>query len=462
MNRTRPIGDFARPAARRFDAFAYALAAIAASGFVIRLVFALGRPDPVFLSDSNFYRIQGQFLAAGNGFADPFTFIISQRLVPTAFHPPLYSLYLGGLSWLGLDTISHHRIASCALGVVTIVLIGLIGRQIRSPRVGIIAAAIAAATPNLWVPDGILMSEGMGALMTAASLWLAYRLLVAPNFARAAGLGVAIGLAALVRPETVAFSVLIVVPILLAVSVPNRTRVALFLVALIATVAVVSPWLVRSLTIFDRPVVFSTNSQAVIGVANCPSTYSGPGLGGWSVSCPAENSRAYPIKRPPHADESVIAAESGRQGTRYLMAHKARFLSVVVLARIGSTWSLFHPFHAATAFGNEGKTRTQMILGVVMVWTSMALGAVGVAALYRARRAVLWPLLAPGVVATLVSVTAYGTPRFRVIVEPSIAILAAIGIDALLRHRRRPAHTRVPPDPDTATATATESVGLSS
>jgi 4-amino-4-deoxy-L-arabinose transferase and related glycosyltransferases of PMT family len=438
---------------RRLDAFVLALVGIAIVGFGIRTIAALRRAPPSFLSDPNYYRVQGRLLADGHGFAEPFTFLTQHRLVPTAFHPPLYSLFFGALSWVGWDSLSAERIASCALGSITIVIVGLIGREIRNARVGVIAAVIAALSPNLWVPDGTLMSEGMGALMVAVALWFAYRLLRRPGYPNAIGLGAAIGLAALTRPESLAFSVLLVVPVVLSVALPGRRRAALFVVAAITTGIVVGPWLVRSLTIFDRPVLFSTNSQAVIGVANCPSTYSGPDRGSWSFRCTSENARVYPTHTPTGADESVSSANLGRQGTRFLLAHKGQFLTQVIWERIGTTWSVYRPFKLSAAASNELKTRTEMTIGVWALWISLGFGVVGATSLYKSRSALLWPLLAPAVVATIVSVTAFGTPRFRVLVEPSIAILAAVGIDALLRFRARQhaeAAARVRPDADNA------------
>ena len=107
----------------------------------------------------------------------------------------------------------------------------------------------------------------------------------------------------------------------------------------------------------------------------------------------------------------------------------------MVWSRIARTWSLLHPFSIAEAAANEDKTRGELIAGVLALWLSVALGAYGVVALRRARTAPVWPLLAPAVIATVISVLAYGTPRFRVVAEPSIAVLAAVGIDALLRRR---------------------------
>ena len=54
----------------------------------------------------------------------------------------------------------------------------------------------------------------------------------------------------------------------------------------------------------------------------------------------------------------------------------------------------------------------------------------------RRRRAVVWPLLVPFALVTLISAFGYGTIRFRVPAEVSIVVLAAVAIDALWRRRR--------------------------
>ncbi len=235
--------------------------------------------------------MQAQLIAPGHGFADPFALMTSGQFVPSAFHPPLYPVFLAGVVRLGFESGTAARAASCLVGVATILFVGLIGRELRGARVGLIAAAIAAATPNLWVPDGSLISEGMAAALVAMSLWFAYRLVRRPQASTAAGLGLTIGLAGLTRPETLLFSVILVGPIVIGASISNRRRVALMEIASLATIAVVAPWAIRSLTAFDRPILISANGQAVIGLANCPGTYHGPLLGAWLDTCPEQNAR---------------------------------------------------------------------------------------------------------------------------------------------------------------------------
>ena len=53
--------------------------------------------------------------------------------------------------------------------------------------------------------------------------------------------------------------------------------------------------------------------------------------------------------------------------------------------------------------------------------------AAGVVLLVR-RRAVVWPLLAPIVTVSVVSVLTYGSQRFRVSADPMLAVLAAVTI----------------------------------
>ena len=397
-------------------------------GMAVRIAAVAVTPDPSYLTDATYFRLQGLLLARGFGFADPFVFVNTHRVVATAFHPPLSSVFLGFVSWIGFKDVTAARIATCVLGSLTIVFIGLIGREVGGRSVGLLAAAIGAMTPNLWAPDRALASEGLAALMVAVAIWFAYQLRRDPRWRTAIGLGTSIALAGLTRPETLLLSVIVVIPLVVRLPVPRGRRWAVFAVVTAATIVVVGPWLVRSLTIFDRPVFLSSNGQAVIGYANCPLTYSGPSLGSWRPDCVTGTPQPASQRIPTIPDEAEVASEQGTKGLSFLESHAGEFISTVVWARIGRTWSVFRPFAIADAQANEGKTRSEAIVGVLFIWSSLLLGAAGVFALRRTRTAPVWPLLAPAVVVTAVSVLAYGTPRFRVVAEPSIAVLAALGI----------------------------------
>jgi 4-amino-4-deoxy-L-arabinose transferase-like glycosyltransferase len=430
-------------APRRLRSFAVALTAIALGGLAIRLVAALSGPDPGYLTDATFYRLQAVLLAQGHGFADPFAFVQTGRVIPTAFHPPLFSVFLAGVYKLGFHSVDAARVASCIAGSFTIVFVGLLGREVRSPRAGLLAAGIAAVTPNLWVPDGTLYSEGLAALFVAAALYSAYRLLRTPTVTTAVALGGAIGLAALTRPETLALSVIVVIPVVWRTAASRRHKVWLVAIASLTTLVVVLPWMVRSVGLFEKPVLFSTNSTAVLGFANCPSTFHGESLGSWLQRCPDETQRLRRVRIGAHPDEAELASARADQGLRYLRGNLGTFLTTVVWARVARTWSLLHPFAVKQATANEDKTRNELVAGVLALWLSLVLAGFGIVALRRARTVPLWPLVAPAVVATVVSVLAYGTPRFRVVAEPSVAVFAAVGIDALLRRWRGESRTVV-------------------
>lgn len=64
------------------------------------------------------------------------------------------------------------------LGTVSIVVIGLLGRRLGGSRVGLIAAGLAAIYPNIWINDGMLLTETVFILATATALLATYLYLV--------------------------------------------------------------------------------------------------------------------------------------------------------------------------------------------------------------------------------------------------------------------------------------------
>src|SRR5262249_3752732 len=197
-------------------------------------------PSECATGDQVFYNSEANGIAQGDGFVEPLWNVKhpGEKAPPAADHPPAADVVFAGVSWAvghpplsciagdKIDTIvREQRFAMVILGTLLIGLIGLLGRGIGGDKVGLVAAGIAALSPNIWVNDGLVMSETVTSVIVVAALYLAVVSLREPTPPRVAGLGALCGLAALARAELILFVPLLAIPI--AWHKPNRWRRAL-------------------------------------------------------------------------------------------------------------------------------------------------------------------------------------------------------------------------------------------
>jgi 4-amino-4-deoxy-L-arabinose transferase-like glycosyltransferase len=384
--------------------FARWLAAIAAGGLAVRLVYALAlTPHLRGLGDATYYHDLANALADGRGFVNPATG------TATALHPPLFPLVLTPASLVGLDSYLAHRVVVALIGTATVVCVGLLARHVAGARAGLLAAAVAAASPVLISADSAVMSETLLGLLVVLAALAAYRLRERPTPRLAALLGALIGLAALTRGEAA---------LLLVLLLPwRRPKLAL---AVVATCAVVlAPWTIRNLSTFEKPVALSTNEGGLVAGANCPSTYRGHDIGSWDIRC---------VPTAPAPDESVASAQARRRGLDYATDHRSR-VPLVLAARLGRTFELLQPVRQAQQA--EGRAEGLELAGAIAWFALLPLGAYGLV-LLRRREIPLAPLLAPFVLALAATLAGYGVPRFRHPADVALAVLAGVALDALM------------------------------
>jgi 4-amino-4-deoxy-L-arabinose transferase-like glycosyltransferase len=434
-----------------------ALGVIAIAGLALRVAYVFITKNPRHLGGDDFYYHHGaNLLVDGHGFVDPIQLLQFHRTTPGAAHPPGYIVALALPSLLRLRSVLDHQMWSCIIGAGTIVLVGLAGKEIAGPRVGLAAAAIAAVYPNIWFYDSVVMSETLILFTTALTILIAYRFARQPSVRLAIGLGVSVGITALTRAESILLVPLLLVPLAIWLRGPAmRRRLQLLAIAVGVTLLTIAPWVGYNLVRFERPVYLSSNLELTLLSANCDETYSGPFLGFWAFQCGTRFT-------PPRGDASVQEAFFRRKVREYVSDHKSR-VPVVVLAREARTWGFFNANQQITIDQIEGKELSTSRIALGMYYTLVAFSVVGVVALRR-RRVPLTPLLAVlGAVALTVGFV-YGTTRFRAPAEISLVLLGAVGIDAAIRriwalvHDRRIA--RMADEPQSTEAAGVETRAL--
>jgi 4-amino-4-deoxy-L-arabinose transferase-like glycosyltransferase len=244
----------------------------------------------------------------------------------------------------------------------------------------------------------------------------------------AAVLGVATGIAVLTRAELVLLVPLLVIPLLVLAARPRwRQGIRWLVAASLASVVVVSPWVVHNLIRFDKPVAISTGLGQTLLAANCPQTYFGPEIGYWVVDC------VLSPKKPIRAlgDESVQAAAYRRVGVDYATAHAGR-LPFVVYARVGRTFGFYAPLDQLRVDERDNRREFPVsIAGLAVFYVLAGLSTAGVVMLRR-RGVLVFPLLAPIVAVVVAVALTYGQTRFRAPADVSLALLAAVALDAVL------------------------------
>jgi uncharacterized membrane protein YfcA len=107
---------------------------------------------------------------------------------------------------------------------------------------------------------------------------------------------------------------------------------------------------------------------------------------------------------------------------------------VVVAARIARMWSVFHISQTVGFDVGEGRPRWASYAGIAALYALAAAAIIGMVA-SRRRKTPVWPLVVPIAVVTSVMLLIGGIPRYRAAAEPSIIVLAALGIGGLLGRR---------------------------
>jgi 4-amino-4-deoxy-L-arabinose transferase-like glycosyltransferase len=406
------------------------LAGTCAIALVLRVAYVFLLRQPGRLSfDAYQYHRGANLLVDGKGFVSAFAYDRMRALQPTAQHPPLYTLALAVASAVGLRSVLAHQLWSCLIGTATVALLGLLGRRVAGPRAGLVAAYIGAIYPNLWVSDGLVMSETLMAAVTAATLLAAYRFWDRRSGGAAVALGACCALAALARGEAILFLPVVAVPlIMLARPLARSRRLALAMVAAATTVVVLVPWIGFNLARFERPVLVTDGFDLALFTANCDLTYYGADVGRSSSCPPPSGSRSsdQPV------DESVGFAAYRRTALDYVGEHWRRvpWVAFVRVARVAGGWNPLQQVRLDTQ--DDLRDLAVARLGLAF-WVVLAPAAVAGVVIVRRRRVPIWPML--GVVLVMVGavVVTSGLTRYRVVAEPVVVVLAAVAVDALWR-----------------------------
>src|SRR5690606_5586111 len=302
--------------------------------------------------------------------------------------------FLAGFSWLGFRSFFQHQVVACLLGTAGVAAMGAAGRRIAGERVGLIVAAIAALSPNLFYFDAMVVSETMVVSTTAFVLLTAYRWWDRGTPAAAARFGLTVGGAAPARSEAILLGPMIALPLLWWRRRADGSRAdarALLgqLAAAGATAAVViAPWVGHNLARFEEPVTLSAQFDQTRGSASCGEGYCDERVGSWSLAC---------IQATVHLVPEGVASAQGvgfrRIARDYAREHAVR-VPYVVAGRVGRTFGLYQPQEQIFLDWSVETRERGLGEAGLLLWYGIAVGGgLGLVGLRRAGRPV-FPLVA--------------------------------------------------------------------
>jgi 4-amino-4-deoxy-L-arabinose transferase-like glycosyltransferase len=420
------------------EQFGRTVSLVALGGLLLRLVLGRFEPPPPFsavVADEVWYVKVAHNVLGGHGFVSVFYPFSNE---PTALHGPLTVLLLLPATALQPGGYTLQRATMALLGAVAVLTMGYVGRELAGPRVGVVAAVLAAIYPGLWVNDLIATSESPAVLLLAVSMLLVLRYRREPTTRRLVLLGITIGLLALDRAELSFLGLLLAVPAVVAVArrsaKPTRTAMRSLLVMVVLILAVIAPWSIYNQERFHQTVFISTDlGQTLVG-ANCPQSYYGPQTGYDGRTCYLSVLAAEQHAYPQGSNEAVRDGFYRHAALSFAVHHWHRWPLVALLRELW-LWSLWKPgWTVATAAFYIGRARWISWSQIVGFWLLTPFAFYGFV-VARRRKIPVAPLVTLVAFTAAIGLLVVGNLRYRLPAELAWVLLGAIAIDRLALDR---------------------------
>ncbi|MCS7261599.1 MAG: glycosyltransferase family 39 protein [Anaerolineae bacterium] len=395
--------------------------AVIALAVVLRLGAAVYLGDRVEVLPGIYDQVSYHTLAMrvleGHGFTFPSDWWPMTRAnEPTAHCSFLYVLYLAGVyAVVGVHPLAARLLQAAVAGVLAPYLAWRLGRRVADGRVGLAAAAITAVYIYFIYYSAALMTETFFIL---AVLWALDRALVLaerPTWGTALQLGLALGVATLLRQLILAF-----VPCLLLWLIwqwRGRVRWGMLLTPLLVMALLIAPWTVRNYRVFGRFVLLNTNAGFAFFWANHPIYGTNfPGLlppdgPSYQDLIPAELR---------HLDEAAMERALMRRAIGFVLEDPGRYL-LLSLSKVREYFK-FWPSPDSGVVSNVAR-----VLSFGLFLPFMLFGLVRAARDWRR-----WSLLYLfGGVYTAIHLLSWTLVRYRLPVDAVLILFAALALVAL-------------------------------
>lgn len=167
---------------------------------------------------------------------------------PTSMRPPLYPTVVAGVYGIvGVDGQTAIRVLQAMLGLLTVVVVYFLGREMFTPRVGLWAAGICCFYPSLLASNNLLLTETLFTFFLGLFCLVTFRSWNRNSASGMAIAGVVLGLAALTRSVMWLFPPVLALFVLFALRELSWRRRALLAFAPVVTFALtIMPWAVRN------------------------------------------------------------------------------------------------------------------------------------------------------------------------------------------------------------------------
>lgn len=384
-------------------------------GLAVQLAYVIAIRHLPLAGDEPEYDAEGLFIARGFWFYTRLPYGIAHA---GAWKAPLYPTWVG----LWYSVLGHHpfavHLAQMAVGPLTIPLGWLLARRLFGSRVATVAAFLLAVYPMAWQYEGLLYPEAL-----ATPLYVGLLILILtrpPSPRRAAGFGLAMGVALLLRPS----SVFLFLGALVAWSLMAgwRRGVLRTFTAVAVAAVVVAPWTVRNAIVMHGFIPISMEDAGLYGTFNRQSAHNRLFPYAWEADPRPD---AY-LFNPAHPLSDVrLHSDLIHNGLTYIAHHPGSLAAAFFWNGLSRLWDVRPQWQALAEVPFEGRSRLVTRIGLDMYYPLLVLALIG---LWRSRQRRWLPLgvLALALGASIVFTTDSGT-RYRAPLEPLIAVMACAG-----------------------------------
>jgi 4-amino-4-deoxy-L-arabinose transferase-like glycosyltransferase len=389
--------------------------------FAARIAVAIYGRHLQLAPDPHDYLRHATSIANGHGY--PATLLAAPGS-PSALRPPAFPYLLGATQ----AVVGHPRASAllleALLGTVAVWLVWFIASELWGRKAGLVAGALAAVFPPLFLLNAVPLSETLFIPLELAIvvLVLLARRREAPPLAISVACGVACGLAALTRQTGLLLVLAVVAGLLMRPGWERRRALAASALAVVAMVVVVAPWTARNQHQFHRFIPVALQDGVLLAGIYYDTSAHLPGRHAvWIPPQFLAEFRAF--YDHPGIDEGDLNTRLSSAGKRYIRRHPAYLVEASVLDTLrmagvgpGSTKVNRSSFFE---MGTPNSLRTvSRFAGLLLV-----IGALVSAVLLAVRRrGPLFVWLVP-LLMLLATAPLAGTPRYRSALDAFLILL---------------------------------------